>query len=535
MTDGNNALLTFSIGPVHSFIAQARRIADVWAGSHLLSDLIRHAVVALHESGGIMVFPFLPRGPSASSLPDGLPNRFVCRVPLDAAAATAAAMDRAVSHRWTDLVQNAKERLNRYQITFSEHFDAQTEGLIEISWSFVPEQADYATASVEGARRFAASRVCRPFRQMLQSGTNCAVCGQRTAIPDGISTNINAKWKHAEELSKRTTEAGYFRYDQARLCLVCATKRLYPLAAGQAKAAQFDSFHMFEPADDDESPIAPYFAVVALDGDHMGRILGWDSTNLSGRAEQFHQRVSQILTDFADALRSPASPALNLRAIDYELPEGRTKPQLIYAGGEDVLLVCDPRDAVPLADRISLSYERRFKDPKEGVTSFVSNAEAFTMSAAIIFAHTKEPAGALLRDLEVLLKENAKRQMGRDAFAIRLQKRGGPPVDVAFKWNRDAATGKSDSVERVMAVVSDLGERHLGSTQLFAFADDARKLESTNFDTTQWTQWLQMRLGRGEKSATGADRLATALAPFFEKKEVEALRIARFLGVEMEP
>src|SRR5439155_5176306 len=129
----------------------------------------------------------------------------------------------------------------------------------------------------------------------------------------------------------------------------------------------------------------PYFAVVALDGDHMGRILGWDSTKLGGRAEQFHQRVSQILTGFADVLRSPSSPALNLRAIDYELPESRTKPQLIYAAGEDGLLVCDPRDAVNLADRISLSYERRFKDPKEGMTSFVPTAEAFTMSAALIF------------------------------------------------------------------------------------------------------------------------------------------------------
>ena len=70
---GGTALLTFSIGPVHSFIEQARRISDVWAGSYLLSHLTRQAISEAHRAGGCeMIFPFLPKG---STIPDGLPNR----------------------------------------------------------------------------------------------------------------------------------------------------------------------------------------------------------------------------------------------------------------------------------------------------------------------------------------------------------------------------------------------------------------------------------------------------------------------------
>lgn len=511
------ALLTFSIGPVHTFIAQARRIADVWAGSNLLSDLIREAIKALREAGGEMVYPFI----AATELPEGLPNRFVCRVPLNAAEESAEAMERAVRGRWSHLVVKAKEQLSKYGIDVRDEFDAQADELLEIAWSFVPEQPDYATASVEGARQFDASRLCRPFAKFEQGGTHCAVCGQRTALPDGISTNIGDAWKRAEEKSKDKPDAGYFRFDQGRLCLVCATKRLYPIAAGQRKAAQFASFEAFEPPRDDEKESrTPYFALVALDGDRMGKILRRDHVPPEG-AEPFHRRVSEILTAFAKSLRTDDSPALNLAAIGYQLPNERKQtPQLIYAGGEDVLFVCDPRDAIPIADAIRRTY----------IQAFASESEVFTISAAIIFAHTKEPAGALLRDVQTLLKEKAKREKKRDALAIRLMKRGGPPTDVAFKWDGEAAR----PIDRIANVVKELAAQQLGSTQLFALADDARRLGPIDFGHDQWVQWLEMRLGRGGKSAAAASPLAAALSPFFEQDQVDSLRIARFLGTEME-
>lgn len=92
---GTNALLTFSLGPVHSFIAQARRIADVWAGSYLLSHLTRQAIrVAHRDPDAQMVFPYLEKG--RLDIPDGMPNRFVCRLPAARADAIAETMENEV-------------------------------------------------------------------------------------------------------------------------------------------------------------------------------------------------------------------------------------------------------------------------------------------------------------------------------------------------------------------------------------------------------------------------------------------------------
>lgn len=57
--DTNETTIIFSIGPVQSFIAQARKTQDLWVGSYLLSYLTG---VALHEfmiSGGTIESPNL--------------------------------------------------------------------------------------------------------------------------------------------------------------------------------------------------------------------------------------------------------------------------------------------------------------------------------------------------------------------------------------------------------------------------------------------------------------------------------------------
>jgi CRISPR-associated protein Cmr2 len=45
----NQALLSFSIGPVQDFIAAARTLRDLWTGSYLLSWLTSHAMNAVRN------------------------------------------------------------------------------------------------------------------------------------------------------------------------------------------------------------------------------------------------------------------------------------------------------------------------------------------------------------------------------------------------------------------------------------------------------------------------------------------------------
>lgn len=518
----DTALLTFSIGPVHAFIAQARRLADLWAGSYLLSHLIRQAVSELRRQGGEMVFPYL----ETNQIPDGIPNRFVCRVDAASAGRIAADMARAVQEGLTTYARGAALRLRSYfpfeTIWSEEEGSRQTDRLLDVAWSWVPEQKGYAEAALAGARRFEAVRRFRPFRQSDELGEKCAICGERAALPDGDRRHVREAWERAARDSEGTDLERFLRLDQTRLCLVCATKRLFPVA--ERRESDFVALDRFQPHDD-----APYLALVKMDGDRMGRMLGLGPDAVrDGDLETFHHEVSRVLTELAQVLRRPNSPDLNLAALDDYQPQGQP-PQLLYAGGDDVLFVCDPRDALPLVDRLRLHYLKRF----EPVRQRLAGGDPFTVSAAVLFAHPAHPAGLLLHDVEELLDEVAKERMNRNAVAIRVAKRGGPPVEVAFRWE------EPDQPERgwtaaLAELIGNVRDGDLTSGQTF----NLRLEETTLQDTFQgrpelWQPWLAERLSRNDASGD-AKALAGRIAPFFIHHRSEALRIARFLGREVQ-
>ncbi len=75
----------FTLGPVQSFVAQARRTRDFWAGSFLLSWLSAVAMVAVKKQGGEIIFPKVSdeylvwlekKGPGDPPQQGCIPNRF---------------------------------------------------------------------------------------------------------------------------------------------------------------------------------------------------------------------------------------------------------------------------------------------------------------------------------------------------------------------------------------------------------------------------------------------------------------------------
>lgn len=537
MSEKRDALLTFSIGPVHTFIAQARRVADLWAGSTLLSHLIKSAVNALRDGEGEMVFPVVGRN---VPIPDGLPNRFVCRVPAARASEVAANMADAVRTEWEEQVSRAMRVLESHGIAPDSQTRDQTTKALEISWSYVPLDAGttgYATASAKGARQFAASRMFRPFAQIDERLQKCAVCGERTALPDGDRSRVEKAWLKAETRSKGTSTEPFFRGDQSRLCLVCATKRLFPRILevdGHPTGSRFSAFEEFEPRPGDEGAERKrYFAIVSMDGDYMGRILGCGPDEIHGAdVEAFHRKVSQILTEFANSLRTASSSDLNLENLAPCVLQGRP-PQLIYAGGEDVLFVCDPRDATHLAKLVREKYRTDFAAIKE-LLAKEADYRRFTISAAILIAHTKHPAGLLFREVEALLNDKAKKSAGRDAVAIRLAKRSGVPVETAFKWDEAPRDGKRPWIEELNALIAAVSSHSVASGQTFNLRTEERTLLTVFDDSPDlWRAWLTEQLSRGAGSAGRAPELAGLIAPFFSERKTEALRIARFLAVEL--
>ena len=172
---GEIALLTLSIGPVQPFIASARKMEDLWAGSHLLARLSWEAMRVVCEQLGpdAILFPRLRGVPQVDvwlrdecKLPSdlfkdcdwmqgstdsnplfaaALPNRFVAAVPASQAKALAEAVQTQVRQWLQNLGQEVLKRLldeagiagDPAQPCWAQ-MRQQLDGFPEVHWAAVP-------------------------------------------------------------------------------------------------------------------------------------------------------------------------------------------------------------------------------------------------------------------------------------------------------------------------------------------------------------------------------------------------------------
>ncbi|MDW8336751.1 MAG: type III-B CRISPR-associated protein Cas10/Cmr2 [Tepidimonas sp.] len=174
-SDGGPALLAVSLGPVQDFIAAARSVSDLWAGSHLLSHLSWVAMRVVCESLGpeAILFPRL-RGVAAVDLwllrdqqlkaewfdqqawrttatdanplfAAALPNRFTAIVPARMAQDIAQRITQAVRQEALTLTRRAFQRLlqaagmaDRPDLYGYQQIERQLQGFPEVHWAAVP-------------------------------------------------------------------------------------------------------------------------------------------------------------------------------------------------------------------------------------------------------------------------------------------------------------------------------------------------------------------------------------------------------------
>jgi len=170
------ALLVFSIGPVQSFIAAARRTQDLWMGSWLLSFLAWTAMETIAESYGpdAVIFPSLRRQPlcdlwlhSQGVIPDkdkphpeklalaSLPNKFVALLPASEAEQAAQRAEEAVQDKWHKFADEVRvaieQKIPRPGNAWEKLWQAQIDTQLEIYWSIFPWPGEGKTLSKEQA------------------------------------------------------------------------------------------------------------------------------------------------------------------------------------------------------------------------------------------------------------------------------------------------------------------------------------------------------------------------------------------------
>ncbi len=198
----SDAILIFTFSPIQPFIAEARRAADLYAGSQILVELAQSAAEVLGKDR--LIFP--------SAITDDMPNKMVARVPWEACRQLAEAAQEKLLYTWREEIaqQAAVEFLTRFnnpplpfnstsnwkdaQGKASVHFDSEWDAvwgrqtgsdyLWEIYWAAAKLDSDteYLQSYRQAEKALAAVKRTRAFAPADEPGIKDSLSGRRQAL-----------------------------------------------------------------------------------------------------------------------------------------------------------------------------------------------------------------------------------------------------------------------------------------------------------------------------------------------------------------
>jgi len=218
----------------------------------------------------------------------------------------------------------------------------------------------------------------------------------------------------------------------------------------------------------------PYLAVLALDGDSMGKWLSGAKTPafrdcLSSGAREYFDTLASRRPEVATVLESPRplSPSYHMQFSEALTNFSRhlARPvveafqgELIYSGGDDVLALVPADRAVACAAALRAAFRGealpagvdhirvvpgcpgflRFQGGA-GCRIVVVPGPAADVSCGIAVGHYMAPLQMLVREARKA-EARAKNGYGRGALAISLYKRSGETIEWGCKWDASART-----------------------------------------------------------------------------------------------
>ena len=223
---------------------------------------------------------------------------------------------------------------------------------------------------------------------------------------------------------------------------------------------------------EDKSRIETYYALLLMDGDHMGRILSGDEGDNgdgSGCAisylDSFHPqmcdgfesraRENPALKEYGGQTRAISpnrhlaiSGALNDFALHVvpEVIEHEYLGRVLYAGGDDVMAMLPVADLLPAMRRLRYAYSghdphdgRRYRELvcKDGFAllrgRLMRMMGGATASCGAVVAHHQAPLTSVRRELREA-EQRAKNEGDRKSFSLTVIKRSGGRLHLTAKW-----------------------------------------------------------------------------------------------------
>ena len=233
----------FTLGPVQSFVAQARRTRDLWAGSFLLSLLSGYAMKAVRGQEGTIIFPAVTddqgnpidplfraiHGDTTNNTPQigTIPNRFKAKVPenFDPSKVT-----NAVTEKWGEIADAVYQEFVQEVVTEGNNtqkiWDRQVKNFWEINWVIGDDPGDQSDDRWLDMRKNWRSHWPEP-----EGGDHCTVMGDFQELSGFVGTKKEDK-KRQKEFWEKIREKAPDDYldirENERLCAIALIKRLFP-------------------------------------------------------------------------------------------------------------------------------------------------------------------------------------------------------------------------------------------------------------------------------------------------------------------
>ncbi|MGI6209370.1 MAG: type III-B CRISPR-associated protein Cas10/Cmr2 [Anaerolineae bacterium] len=472
----NDAVLIFTFSPVQSFISEARRTGDLYAGSRILTSLAAAAFRAITDAGGNPVYP----AKHAADRSEDIPNKLVAVVPGDRAAEVGRAAEEALHRRWGEIAQQALDEMTKRGIPGRDDpvwraiWDRQTAPgyLWQCFWAAAPIGSD----GYSGAYRLAssvvdASKRSRVFPPAEEPGDKDALSGRRQAL-HRRGEKARDYWAAAAE---RVTGAMLRPDGRERLDAIGAIKRFWPHGASFDSTSTVAASRFLDVAQERAGPsLARYREQLeSVLGDYLyqpraydhdwpydGDLLFEDTLAPQRLRNSYHVSLDSAalegprsaLKELYHAAKASPSPYYAVIVLDGDSmgelisklldgPKARAdheclgsslaefsskvgglaakhQARVIYNGGDDVLALAPAGSALRFAHALACEFNR-FTDA--------------TASAGIAIAHHLSPLDAALEAAREAERQ-AKKVRDKGAVCVTLMRRGGEHTTARGRW-----------------------------------------------------------------------------------------------------
>ncbi|MCF8382796.1 MAG: type III-B CRISPR-associated protein Cas10/Cmr2 [Chlorobium sp.] len=513
-------LFLFTIGPVQSFIAQARKTRDLYAGSAILGDIIDEAVEKAGKKNIIIPNPDL----------QAKPNRFLAKIISDDPQKFANEVEEAARTKWRAIALRSFTSAGVCQAPETNGFDevqkhridctklgqikptetkTQIEDFLEIYWVMLKldHEDDYQEKYDEIQKLLGAVKNTRNFKQINElAARKCALDGERNAL-FYRSTAKNVKPTFIQDGAQVITKEEHFLNPGEGLSAVSLVKRFYKTEKSfpsTAKISLSQPLAIIEQYPVDQKVLDAFkciFDKKAFDEqlfyeDNLTENYfikhGYDLFILE-KAKVEHEKVKAIfkkhnqkfqkyyalitfdgddmgkvwsgefLMDKAhlEIFQKSLAKRLGVFANKAEEIVNTSKGITVYAGGDDFLGFVNLNALFKVMSELREEYDKIVSAPIEEKYG----ESKLTFSAGVAIAHYKEPLGVVLKCARQAEREAKEIDENKAAFSLMVLKGSGQKVSIRYKWYQSGVGGQI--IDKMNAVVKRLLDEDDGYSNTF--------------------------------------------------------------------